>query len=188
MLQATAAARMICGVLLLLGLGPRCEGVGSGIMGRLQALVGRGYELGLKICWSVPGLPLGSGRFQGWSWRKEVELGLALGSEFSRFSRKASPNPSLLGRHLRLLLLGLDALGLLLLVLLGHRLRGLLLLHLRPRSICTRRRRSSVTCGQALPVVKLGCRATARANWVLRLVRRGPNPGWNRLGVRIGLG
>jgi hypothetical protein len=54
--------------------------------------------------------------------------------------------------------------------------------------ICGHGACARVGAGQALRVVKLGCRAKERANWVLRLVRRGSNSGWNRLGVRIGLG
>ena len=54
--------------------------------------------------------------------------------------------------------------------------------------ICGHGAYARVGAGQALRVVKLGCRAKVRANWVLRLVRRGSNPGWNRLGVRTGLG
>ena len=44
--------------------------------------------------------------------------------------------------------------------------------------ICGHVAYARVGAGQALRVVKLGCRAKARANWVLRLVRRGSNPGW----------
>ena len=56
--------------------------------------------------------------------------------------------------------------------------------------ICGHGAYARVGAVQALLVVKLGCtcRAKARANWVLRLFQRGYNPGWKRLGVRIGLG
>ena len=69
----------------------------------------------------MPGLRLGSGRFRGWSWRKEVELWgwLWVGSGIRVFKviTEGLPKPQPIGEgtwggHLRLLLLGLDILGL----------------------------------------------------------------------------
>ena len=72
------------------------NGVASG-SGRAGSGVGLKVLVGARVAfrfWSVPGLELAQGSGAG------VGSGLALGSEFSRFSRKASPNPSPLGRAL----------------------------------------------------------------------------------------
>ena len=85
-------------------------------MGWLQVLVGRGHAgVGLKVLVGT-GLRLGSGRFRGWIWRKEVELGLTLGrlwdQSFQGSHGRPPQTPAHWGGHLRLLLLGLDVLGL----------------------------------------------------------------------------
>ena len=115
---------------------------------------------------SVPRLRLGQGSGIGCrSFRAllespftEVRLVRKAGIRGLKVLAEGLPNPSPLGSgHLRLLLLGLDVLGL------GLRLRGLLF-HLQPRSICTRacRSRVSVTaCGLAW------CRGKARKGGAL---------------------
>ena len=83
-------------------------GVASG-SGRAGSGVGLKVLVGARVAfrfWSVPGLELAQGSGAG------VGSGLALGSEFSKFSRKGSQTPAHWGGHLRLLLLGLDVLGL----------------------------------------------------------------------------
>ena len=75
-----------------------------------------GLGVGFKVLVGARVAFLGSDRFRGWSWRKEVELGLALGwlwdQSFQGSHGRPPQTPAHWGGHLRLLLLGLDVLGL----------------------------------------------------------------------------
>jgi hypothetical protein len=59
-----------------------------------------GSGVGLKVLVGARGLRLGSGQFRGWSWRKEVELGLALGwlwDQSFQSSHGRAPEPQPIG-------------------------------------------------------------------------------------------